>query len=57
MAQWVKDMVLSLLWLKSKLWQGFDPWRGNFYMPQVWPKKAVIIIIVVLVTCFYYYYY
>ena len=28
MAQWVKDLVLSLLWL------GFDPWPGNFHMPQ-----------------------
>ena len=25
MAQWVKDLVLSLLWLWLQLWQGFDP--------------------------------
>ena len=25
-AQWVKDMLLSLLW------HGFDPWPGNFYV-------------------------
>ena len=30
-AQWVKDLVLSLLWHR------FDPWPGNFYMP--WPKE------------------
>ena len=28
----VKDSALSLLWL------GFDPWPGNFCMPQVWAK-------------------
>ena len=27
-AQWVKDLVLSLLWPR------FDPWRGNFCMHQ-----------------------
>ena len=21
------------------LWLGFDPWPGNFYRPQVWPKE------------------
>ena len=29
-----KDLMSSLLW------QGFDPWPGNFCMPQVWPKKG-----------------
>ena len=24
--QWVKDPVLSLLWLGLLLWRGFDPW-------------------------------
>ena len=38
-AQWVKDLVLSLLWLKSLLRHGFEPWPGNFCMPQAWPKK------------------
>ena len=33
MAQWVKDPVLSLLWLR------FAPWPGNFCMSQVWPPK------------------
>ena len=32
MAQQVKDLSLSLLWL------GFDPLPGNFQMPQAWPK-------------------
>ena len=25
-AQWVEELVLSLLWLRSLLWHGFDPW-------------------------------
>ena len=30
MAQWVKDLALSLLWLGSQLWgHGFDPWPKN----------------------------
>ena len=32
----IKDLVLSLLWLR------FDPWPGNFHMPWAWPKKKVI---------------
>ena len=28
----VKDSALSLLWLR------FDPWPGNFGMPQIEPK-------------------
>ena len=28
-AQWVKDPVLSLLWLWLLLWCGFDPWPTN----------------------------
>ena len=32
-AQWVKDLALSLEWLlKWLLWHGFDPWPRNFYM-------------------------
>ena len=34
----VKDPALSLLCLRLLLWHGFDPWPGNFHMPQVWPK-------------------
>ena len=29
----VKDLALSLLWLR------FYPWPRNFYMPWAWPKK------------------
>ena len=35
--QWIKDQVLSMLWLWLLLWSGFSPW--NFHMPQVQPKK------------------
>ena len=38
-AQQVKDPVFSLLWLRSFLWQGFDPWPRNFHMPWAWPGK------------------
>ena len=34
----VKDLVLSLLWLGSLLWHGFDPWPMNLYMPPAWSK-------------------
>ena len=30
----VKDLVLSLLWLR------FNPWPENFCMPWAWPKKV-----------------
>ena len=39
MAQWVKDLALSLLWLGSRLWGRFGLWPRNFHMPWVWPKK------------------
>ena len=29
----VKDPALSVRWLR------FDPWPGNFCMPQAWPKN------------------
>ena len=35
----VKDPVLSLLWLRSLLWHGFQPWTKNFHMPQALPEK------------------
>ena len=35
--QWVKGLALSLLWLRSLLWHGFNPWSGNFCMPWVCP--------------------
>ena len=39
MAQWVKDLALSLQQLGPLLWHGFNPWLRNFYMPQVQQKK------------------
>ena len=30
MAQWIKDLALSLLWLLLLLWLGFHPWPWNF---------------------------
>ena len=33
MVQWVKKLALSLLWLRSLLWHGFDSWPRNFRMP------------------------
>ena len=32
-AQQVKDLVLSLLWLRLLLWQGFYPWLRKFHIP------------------------
>jgi len=37
-AQQVRDLALSLQQLGSRLWHWFDPWPGNFHMPQTWPK-------------------
>ena len=39
MAQWVKDLVLSLLWLRSLLCCRFNCWPRNFHMPWTQPKK------------------
>ena len=36
-AQWVKDLMLSLLWSRLLLWQGFNPWP--FCMLWAWSKK------------------
>ena len=38
MAQQVKDLVLSLQWLRSLVWRRFDPWTGNFHMLLVLQK-------------------
>ena len=32
-------VVLSLLWLWSRLWPGFDSWPGNFHMPWAPPPQ------------------
>ena len=39
LVQWVKDLVLLLLWQRVQLWLKFDSWPGNFQVPQVWMKK------------------
>ena len=39
MAQQVKHLALSLLWLRLLLWPSFDSWPGNYHMLQVWQKK------------------
>lgn len=43
MAQWVKDLVLSLQQLGMLLWHGFHPWPGTFHMPWVQPKKKLLV--------------
>ena len=39
-AQEVKDLALSLQWLGSALWLGFNPWPQNFHMQK--KKKKVV---------------
>ena len=36
-AQWVKDLALSLQELGLLLWCRFDPWPEYLHMPWVWP--------------------
>ena len=38
MAQQVKDLVVSLLWLWLLLWYGFNLWPKSLHMLQVQPK-------------------
>lgn len=40
MAQQIRDLALSLRWLWLQLWNGFNPWRGNFRILWVWPKPT-----------------
>ena len=35
-----EDLVLSMLWLGSLLWHGFDPWAGNFKIKKTKQKKT-----------------
>ena len=42
MAQWVKDLALSLLWLQLLQWCRFAPCPGNFFMLQARPEKTDI---------------
>ena len=39
MAQWVKDLALSLLWFRLLLWCQFDSWPRNFHMLWTQLKK------------------
>ena len=39
-AQWVKDLALSLQWFGLLLWPGFDPWPGKFHMLLVQPQTS-----------------
>ena len=39
MAQWVKGLVFSLLWLWLQLWFGFHHWPGNFHTPLLQPNN------------------
>ena len=39
MVQRVKDLVLLQLWHRLQLWRGFDPWPGNFHVPQVQSER------------------
>ena len=39
MAQQVKELALTLLWLWLQLWCRFSPWPRNCHMLQVWPEK------------------
>ena len=38
-AQWVKDLVLSWLWLKSRMWGRFKPSPGKNCSLEPWQKK------------------
>ena len=40
-AQQVKDLALSLLWLRSLLRHGLDPWPRSFCMPWVCGQKKI----------------
>lgn len=39
MAQWVKELVVLLLWLWLRLWYKFYPWPRNVHMPWPRPRK------------------
>ena len=38
-AQWVKDLVLSLLWLRFLLRHELDLWPGHLCMAWAWPRE------------------
>ena len=41
MAQWVKDSVLSLQWLRLLLWLGFNLWPRKFRILQCGQKEKI----------------
>ena len=43
-AWWVKDLVLSLLWLGSLKWHRFSFRLGNFHTPWVWSKRINVFV-------------
>ena len=45
MVQQIKDMVLSLLWLRSLLWHGYNSWPRNFCMPWCGQKKCGVLLL------------
>ena len=50
-AQWVKDPAFPLLWLRSLLWLGVQPWPRNFCMPWAQcplpPKVSSVLLLVI----------
>ena len=40
LVQGVKDLMLSLHWLRSQMWYRFNPWSRVLQMPQVWQKQT-----------------
>ena len=38
-AQWIKDLALSLQWLRLLLWHRFNLWARNCHMTQAWPRE------------------
>ena len=39
-SQWIKDLVLSSLWLRVLLWPEFDLWPGDFCL--LWVEREKI---------------
>ena len=39
LVQWVKDLALPQLWLRSQLWLGSDPWPRNSICHKVAKKR------------------
>ena len=49
-AQWIKDPVLPLQWLRSPLWRRLNPWPGNCaYLGHSPEKKKKIALLNLLI--------